>query len=146
MKSRFVQRLKWVLCVGALAGLSVAADKAIGSRSEMTRSTDAMHAQITTPADRRHMHMRNWALEPTGIPGVSPLDPTTIPKFVSELTKPPVFVPDDLEQRTPHYTVTYKAIRQQLLPPGFPSTQVYAYGGVANFSEPDERPEIRTTF
>ena len=28
--------------------------------------------------DSRHMHMRNWALEPTGIPGVFPLGPTTI--------------------------------------------------------------------
>jgi hypothetical protein len=34
--------------------------------------------------DRRHMHVTNWALEPTGVPGVSPLDPMTIPKFVSE--------------------------------------------------------------
>src|SRR4029077_20315712 len=95
---------------------------------------------------RRHMHMRNWALEPTGIPGVSPLDPARIPKFVNELTKPPVFVPDNTGQRTPHYTVTYKAIRQQLLPPGFPSTVVYAYGGAANFSEADQSPEVRTTF
>jgi hypothetical protein len=38
------------------------------------------------------MHMKNWALEPTGIPGVFPLDPNVIPKFVNQLTKPPVHV------------------------------------------------------
>jgi FtsP/CotA-like multicopper oxidase with cupredoxin domain len=90
--------------------------------------------------------MRNWALEPTGKPGVSPLDPNRIPKFVSDLTKPPVFVPDNPGGRTPHYTVTYRAIQQQLLPRGFPSTEVYAYGGVTNAAEAGQRPQIATTF
>jgi FtsP/CotA-like multicopper oxidase with cupredoxin domain len=93
------------------------------------------------------MHVRNWLLEPTGKAGVSPLDPLSIPKYVNELTKPPVFVPDSLgRDREPHYTVTYKPIQQQLLPPGLPSTEVYAYGGTANFNEPGERPDIHTTF
>ena len=99
-------------------------------------------------ADRRHMHVRNWALEPTGSPGVSPLDPTSIPKFVNDLTKPPVYVPDNPGSRgTPHYTVTYKKIRQQLLPPGFPSHRRSSpTAAQANFSESDERPDVRTTF
>ena len=85
MKTRFVRSLKWILGVGAFVGLCV----------PVNRAMDASHAQVTPHADRRHMHMRNWALEPTGIPGVSPLDPARIPKFVNELTKPPVFVPDN---------------------------------------------------
>ena len=89
--------------------------------------------------------MKNWTLEPTGIPGVSPLDPTTIPKWVNQLTKPPVHVPV-MQGNTARYTVTAKKIRQQLLPPGFPTTQVFAYGGVVNFAESGQRPDIRTAF
>ena len=89
--------------------------------------------------------MRNWALEPTGKPGVSPLDPNAIPKYVNELTKPPVYVPDNPGSNRLHYTVTYKKIHQQLLPPGFPSTEVFAYGGKADFSEDDGGPIIART-
>src|SRR5262249_14096609 len=127
-------------------GLSLPITKiALGSASPSASGSSAAPAQATHH-DRRHMHMRNWALEPTGKPGVSPLDPNRIPKFVSDLTKPPVFVPDNPGARTPHYTVTYKAIQQQLLPRGFPSTEVYAYGGLTNASDPGERPMIATTF
>jgi FtsP/CotA-like multicopper oxidase with cupredoxin domain len=135
MKHRYGRSVKWLLSVGMLAGLAFPMLKA-----DVPIAHDAQHA------DRRHMHMRNWALEPTGKPGVSPLDPLTIPKFVSDLTKPPVFVPDNPGAAVPHYTVTYKPVRQQLLPPGFPSTEVYAYGGAANFAEADQRPDIRSTF
>src|SRR3984893_368700 len=78
--------------------------------------------QQTNHRDRRHMHMRNWALEPTGIPGVFPLDPTTIPQFVNQLTKPPVPVAvgtrrePETGRNLPLYKVTAKAIRQQVLP------------------------------
>jgi FtsP/CotA-like multicopper oxidase with cupredoxin domain len=128
--------------LGTIAGISGLITKtAMGS----ARSAAAALAQ-TTHADRRHMHMRNWALEPTGIPGVSPLDPNSIPKFVNDLTKSPVFVPDNSGGQIPHYTVAYKKIQQQLLPPGLPSTQVFAYGGLANFAEAGQIPDIRQTF
>src|SRR5262245_7310626 len=130
---------KWVLAVSTLAAVCFPIVKA--------GSPASAHAAHTAPQhDRRHMHMRNWALEPTGKVGVSPLDPNAIPKFVNELTKPPVFVPDNPGANRLHYTVTYKSIQQQLLPPGFPSTEVYAYGGKANFNERNERPDIETTF
>src|SRR5262245_49401480 len=138
MKSGLRRGLKWTLSVGMLVALGFPLLK--GSMNATTAAHTAQHA------DRRHMHMRNWALEPTGKPGISPLDPTSIPKFVNELTKPPVFVVDNPGGRTPHYTVSYKAIQQQLLPPGFPSTEVYAYGGLTNSAEADQRPDIRTTF
>src|ERR1700730_404834 len=110
-------------------------------------------SQQTKHRDRRHMHMKNWALEPTGIPGVFPLNPATIPQFVNQLTKPPVHVPvgtrrePETGRNLPLYKVTAKAIRQQVLPPGFPTTKVYAYGGLVNFSESgDPNQEVRTAF
>jgi FtsP/CotA-like multicopper oxidase with cupredoxin domain len=102
--------------------------------------------------DRRHMHMKNWALEPTGIPGVFPLDPTTIPKFANQLTRPPVHVPVGTRREPgtgknlPLYDVTAKDIKQQVLPPGFPTTKVYAYGGQVNVAQPGQQPNIQTAF
>ena len=148
MKFRMVDSLKRVLKAGTIVGLCFLITKAAtGSAGPAVpgRSVAAAHAAGMPHSDRRHMHMRNWALEPTGIPGVSPLDPITIPKFVNELSKPPVFVVDN-NRGTAHYTVTYKKITQQLLPPGFPSTKVFAYGGQANFAESGHAPDIHTTF
>jgi len=117
----------------------------------MTKVTKGLQSKKTQ--SHRHMHMKNWALEPTGIAGVTPVDPTTIPQFVNQLTKPPVHVPvgTRLEPSTgrnlPLYEVSEKAIQQQVLPPGFPTTTVYAYGGLVNFSESgDPNPDIRTAF
>src|SRR6267142_4224770 len=96
--------------------------------SRFAKSVSAQHGnmamapqsqQHTQHRDRRHMHMKNWALEPTGIPGVFSLDPTTIPKFVNELTKPPVHVPIGTRREPgtgnnlPLYEVTEKAIQAQ---------------------------------
>jgi len=98
------------------------------------------------------MRMKNWALEPTGIPGVYPLDPRTIPKWVNQLTKPPVHVPvgtrrePSTGRNLPLYEVTEKAIQAQMLPPGFPTTKAYAYGGQVNFSESGQFPNIQTAF
>jgi len=98
------------------------------------------------------MHMKNWALEPTGIPGVFPLDPRTIPKWVNQLTKPPVHVPvgtrrePSTGRNLPLYEVTEKTIQAQMLPPGFPTTKAYAYGGQVNFSESGQFPNIQTAF
>ena len=152
-------RLKWVLGVATILGLCFPIVKAATGSTRSGGPAPSMMAPVQGMQhhDRRHMHMRNWALEPTGKPGVSPLDPNAIPKYVNELTKPPVYVPDNPGRNTLHYTVTYKKIHQQLLPPGFPSTEVFAYGGKADFSEDDggpdnrtnsdnRRPDIRTTF
>jgi len=118
-------------------------------RSNMTMATTG---QQHNHRDSRHMHMKNWALEPTGIPGVFPLDPTTIPKFVNQLTKPPVHVPVGTKREPstgknlPLYEVSQRTIHQQVLPPGFPTTKLYAYGGLVNFSEKDQPANIQTAF
>ena len=147
MKFRGMKTLKRVLKGGTIVGLSFIITKAVTGSAPAASgpAVKAAHAAGMQHPDRRHMHMRNWSLEPTGIPGVSPLDPTSIPKYVQDLTKPPVFVRDN-NNGTPHYTVTYKKIQQQLLPPGFPSTRVFAYGGQANFAESGQSPNVHTTF
>src|SRR5262249_2537790 len=100
----------------------------------------------------RHMHVKIWSLDPTEIPGVFPPHPTPIPKFVNQLPKPPVHVPvgtrrDPLTGRNlPLYVITAKAIQAQMLPPGFPTTKAYAYGGQVNFSESGQVPNIQTAF
>ena len=55
------------------------------------RANRSVSAQHTTH-DRKHMHMKNWMLESTGIAGVTPVDPGSIPKYVTQLTKPPIHV------------------------------------------------------
>jgi spore coat protein A len=117
----------------------------------LSRSATVVWAQ-SHPSQHRHGHVKNWMLEPTGIAGVFPLDPTTIPQFVNQLTKPPVHVPigTQREPKTgnmlPLYEVHEKAIRAQVLPPGFPTTRLYAYGGRVNFSEIGQSPNIQTAF
>jgi spore coat protein A, manganese oxidase len=69
-----------------------------------------------------------------GRSAVKPLDPLLIPKFVETLGKPLVHVPrfetdPSTGKRIAHYDVTAKRIQQQLLPHGFPTTTVFAYGG-----------------
>ncbi len=79
-------------------------------------------------------------------PSPGPLDPLTIPKYVNRLTKPMVHVPfnsfdNDSHTVVPSYTVTAKKIVQQLLPPGFPATSVFAYGGTAKNGDQEDSPQ-----
>src|SRR5215467_15705037 len=102
--------------------------------------------------DTPHMHVKNWMLQPTGIPGVQPLDPNTVPKFVNQLTVPPTFVPvgtkfdPSLGRNVPLYQVTENIVFQQILPQGFPKTKIYAYGGKVNTARPGEPAKIDTVF
>jgi spore coat protein A, manganese oxidase len=64
-----------------------------------------------------------------------PLDPKLIPKFASQLVIPPVYKPKKLKNPetgnviSHSYTVSIKSFEQQLLPPGFPKTEVWGYEG-----------------
>ena len=62
------------------------------------------------------------------------LDPTTIPKYVNQITgAPPHYVPDEiLDDGTEVYTVEMTKSKQQVLPPGYPKTTVWGYGGMTN--------------
>jgi spore coat protein A, manganese oxidase len=149
-KLRIPIRSRSVPTLALVAGLCFVTTKAIVASTRAVNPKVAVAArtvQAEPPAKlHRHMHMKNWMLEPTGIPGVSPLDPATIPKWVNQLTKPPVHVPVAQPGNTPLYDVSARAIRLQLLPPGFPSTKVFAYGGRVNFNEAGQTPDIRTAF
>jgi spore coat protein A len=136
-------RILLLLLIGATVGLSLWS----------WRSNPGVSAQTTHQhRDRKHMHMKNWMLEPTGIPGVFPLDPNSIPKWVNQLTKPPVHVAvgtkfdPETHRNLPLYVVTTKTIRAQVLPNPFPSTKTYAYGGLVNFAEANQTPNLQTAF
>src|SRR5262252_10929088 len=121
---------------------------------DMAPGTAPAGAQAPPKAhkDRPHMHVKNWMTQPNGLSGVPPLDPSTVPKFVNQLTSPPVFVSSGtkfdrtIRQSVPLYEVTEDIIFQQILPPGFPKTKVYAYGGKANIAPPGQPPRIQTVF
>lgn len=71
-----------------------------------------------------------------------PLDPNTIPKYTEELFIPPVYQPAETScvvtdgngnqrsQRCQEYTVTMERFDKQILPSGFPQTEVFGYGGI----------------
>jgi FtsP/CotA-like multicopper oxidase with cupredoxin domain len=71
-----------------------------------------------------------------GTPSVNqvPLDPTTIPQFVTQLPIPRVYAPTVITDSTGHvirheYTVSARLATVQMLPPGFPATTALAYSG-----------------
>jgi FtsP/CotA-like multicopper oxidase with cupredoxin domain len=63
-----------------------------------------------------------------------PLDPLAIPKYVHELTRPRVFAPSVVRDASGRvirhdYSISTNAIRAQVLPPSFPRTTIFGYGG-----------------
>ncbi len=69
------------------------------------------------------------------MPSSPTLDPTSIPKFVSQLVIPPVFVPTIVMSGGTvvrnDYKVDVTEFYQQILPLGYPMTKVWGYGGTA---------------
>jgi len=131
--------------------ISHVAKRASAQHGNMAMTTSQSQHQ-TPHRDRKHMHMKNWALEPTGVPGVFPLDPTTIPKWKNQLIRMPTFVPVGTKREPstgrnlPLYEVTEKTVQIPLLPPGLPTTKSYAYGGKVNLAEPGQPANIVTAF
>ena len=66
------------------------------------------------------------------------LDPKDIPKYVNQLSKPPVYKPCITRKLslfkkskiTHSYTIDISEFNQQILPPGLPPTKVWGYGGL----------------
>src|SRR6188474_1948978 len=78
-----------------------------------------------------------------------PLDPATIPKFAHELTIPPVYAPTVITDASGRvirheYTVSIAPATVQLLPPGFPATNVMAYGAQVQVPGSDTTVFART--
>lgn len=67
---------------------------------------------------------------------VQPLDSKSIPKYVNQLVKPPVYMPAIVRNPMTRQVIghAYKIIasvfQQQILPPGFGTTKVFGYGGM----------------
>jgi len=66
-------------------------------------------------------------------PDQVPLDPTTVPMFVNQLPILPTFAPTVITSGgrviRNEYTITDSEVAVQMLPPGFPATNVLAMGG-----------------
>ena len=107
------------------------------------------------------MHVPDWTKRPTGVAAtntggvqVVPLDPALVAqhKFENQLTRPATFVPigskfdPQLGKNVPLYQVTMDTVFQQILPPEFPRTKIYAYGGSANVAGPGQPQSIQTVF
>src|SRR5690349_19716719 len=96
----------------------------VSAQHEKMAMTSSSHQQHK---GRKHMHMKNWALEPTGVAGVFPLDPNAIPKFRNQLIRMPTHVPIGTKREPstgrnlPLYEVTQAQVQIPLLPPGFPT-------------------------
>jgi spore coat protein A len=65
------------------------------------------------------------------------LDPTSIPKYVNQITgAPPVYEPTIFNEGTDdeyhEYTIVMNKTIQHVLPPGYPKTIVWGYGGMTN--------------
>jgi spore coat protein A len=69
-------------------------------------------------------------------PSETPLDPTTVPKFVQQLTIPEVWTPTPVTSNGKvvqnNYTLSVVQSTAQVLPPGFPKTVVLGYQGQAH--------------
>ncbi len=66
----------------------------------------------------------------------TPLDPTTIPKYVTNISSVPVYTPTKVMdpqtgKMTDYYTIIATQFKEQILPAGFPKTTVWGYGGIA---------------
>jgi spore coat protein A, manganese oxidase len=142
--TRVRRRLMWPLTAGALgcALFLLKADVATPLVKVMKLTKNQLYFKRH---DSRHMHMKNWMLEGTGIAGVSPLDPATIPKWVNRLTTPPTHVPLGRDaNNAPFFEVTARKVSIQLLPPGFPKTTAYAYGGRVKAAASGQPPSVAT--
>lgn len=66
---------------------------------------------------------------------MSNIDAKNIPKFISELTIPPVYIPKVVKRASTGETISHNYIvyvsqfEEQILPEGFPKTVVFGYGG-----------------
>lgn len=103
-----------------------------------TEIPPASHAQHTAgPVTATEPHIEPEAAERTsektvhGRKPVVKLDPKRIPKYKTQLVKPPVYcsVPSDGDENGALYVVDISQFKQQILPEGFPETTVWGYGG-----------------
>jgi spore coat protein A, manganese oxidase len=111
------------------------------NRRQIMKVGFAGAASIASPLLLR----RSGALAQPGTPAI--LDPTTIPKYVTQLFEVPAMPPSRVLPDRNEYAVAARAFTQQMLPAGFPATQVYGYGSLTDprtFSTPARTFEERT--
>jgi spore coat protein A len=60
------------------------------------------------------------------------LDPTTIPKWVNQINGAPPMYEPEVVNGVEEYTIEMTRSKQQVLPPSYPKTTVWGYGGMTN--------------
>ena len=63
---------------------------------------------------------------------VGQLDPNSIPQFVTELFIPPAMPTAATTKTYDRYSLAARSFHQQILPKGFPSTQVFGFGSTTD--------------
>ena len=63
---------------------------------------------------------------------VGQLDPNTIPQFVTQLHIPPAMPTAATSKTYDRYSLAARSFHQQILPQGFPSTQVFGFGSTTD--------------
>src|ERR1700722_13509655 len=63
---------------------------------------------------------------------VGQLDPNGIPQFVTQLFIPPAMPTAATTKQYDRYSLAARSFRQQILPKGFPSTQVFGFGSTTD--------------
>jgi FtsP/CotA-like multicopper oxidase with cupredoxin domain len=79
-------------------------------------------------------------------PPPGPLDPATIPQFVTPLVIPPVMPPVAKDALSTTYEIAAVQFQQQVLPPPLPATTVWGYGKAgypSTFNSPGFTVEVR---
>src|ERR1043166_7387546 len=87
-------------------------------RQVLTAAGATMVAPILTGASAAH----------AGPGRGGPLDPTSVPKYVTDLFALPTMPASGSDPHLDRYRITVRPHRQQVLPPGYPTTPVFAYG------------------
>jgi FtsP/CotA-like multicopper oxidase with cupredoxin domain len=102
-------------------------------KKKMKNSSIALIATALVLASIIILTIPSYAVKPTPpVVDAPTLDPKLIPKFVNQLVKPPVYANTTIAG-VDYYTVNMTRFTQQILPPPFPETEVWGYGGIVKF-------------
>jgi FtsP/CotA-like multicopper oxidase with cupredoxin domain len=107
---------------------------------------------IPNECKNNHEKHKDWIDKvSSALDHITILDPKSIPKYVNQLVTPPVYEPTIITDPTTgdvlrhEHTVDVSEFKQQILPPGFPKTTVWGYGGLVKDPDTGESVYFRNT-
>ena len=104
------------------------------SRRHVIRAGSVAGAAVLVPATVLAQSGGAVPANPEALVQQEPLDPLAIPKYAHDLTVPRVLAPTVVRNSSGRvirhdYAMSQNVIRAQMLPPGFPQTTQWAFGG-----------------